>query len=362
MNRIFAHIVRSAGLGIFALGAVLSSTALAQPAPETDGATLYEAAKGEGSLVWYTTNALDLSNALADYFEQQYPGVSVDVSRYIGTEQYQRYLQESEAGQNIADIVNISDKPLITSLVEEGYLAEWKVPTFERFPEQFRIQNHVYSPNKTIAAIIYNTNNVTDEEAALLEAGWQNILDPRFKGRFAVTTQKNGLVYSGIHMMLDPALSSTFPPDFFEQLKAQEPAIYNDVLNPVDRVIVGESDFTFWSWDGIAAAKLAAGAPIRWVYPKPTPAFPNNWFAISATAPHPNAARLFLNWLTSDEGAVALQKTLGNATSLEGVADQRAFTGESWFRPMSDPYSVDFTRWERDYQTDFDRWIGALGN
>lgn len=361
MNRIVAHIIRSAGLGA-ALGAALSGAALAQAAPETDSAALYEAAKAEGSLVWYTTNALDLSNALADYFEQQYPGVSVDVSRYIGTEQYQRYLQETEAGQNIADIVNISDKPLITSLVEEGYLAEWKVPTFDRFPEQFRIENHVYSPNKTIAAIIYNTNNVTEEEAALLESGWQNILDPRFKGRFAVTTQKNGLVYSGIHMMLDPALSSTFPPDFFDQLKAQEPAIYNDVLNPVDRVVVGESDFSFWSWDGIAAAKLAAGAPIRWVYPKPTPAFPNNWFAISATAPHPNAARLFLNWLTSDEGAVALQQTLGNATSLEGVPDQRAFTTESWFRPMSDPYSVDFARWERDYQADFDRWIAALGN
>ncbi len=320
-----------------------------------EDAALVAEAKREGRVVWYTTNGLELSQNVARAFSDKY-GIGVEISRFVGASQYQRFMEETAAGQNITDIVNISDRPMMVSLADEGHLVEWKVPTHDRFPEQFRIGAHSYAITKTVACLIYNENKVSEEEARLLEASWKNVLDPRFKGRFAVTNQKSGLGYAGVQLMSGP----DFPGDFFAQVAAQKPAVYSDLLVPIDRVVAGEHDFTFWSWDGGGSSRRAAGAPVRWVYPKPTPAFANNFFSVSAHAPNPNAGRLFLNWLASDEGAIVLQDRLGGSTTIEGVPDQRPFTKEAWFRPMTEVYDVDFERWAARYEEDYKPWIDAL--
>lgn len=355
MNFKLTRRVTMVGL-VAALAGLPAGWAVAQEVPPLEGEALVEAATAEGKLLWYTTNGLDLSQNLARRFTETYPGISVEVSRYVGAQQYQRFMEETAAGQNVVDIVNISDKPLMESLIADGLLAEWKVPSSDHFADEFRLGDSAYSVTKTIAAIIYNETKLTQEEIELLEASWLNVLDPRFKGRFAVTNQQSGLGYAGVQMMS----GEDFPDDFFAQVAAQEPAIYGDLLVPIDRVVAGEHDFTFWSWDGGGVSRRDAGAPIRWIYPRPTPSFANNLFSVSAAAPHPYAARLFLNWLTSEEGAVAVQAELGGASTYEGVPDQRAFTKEDWYRPIGEIYSVDFERWESQYEEDYKPWLDAL--
>src|SRR5690606_7739923 len=109
--------------------------------------------------------------------------------------------------------------------------------------------------------------------------------DPRFKGRFASTTMKCGACYAGVHMFLDPKLEDEYGEKFLRAVAAQEPAVYSEILVALDRVIAGEHDFTFWTWEGGALSKWAQGAPIRWVHPNPTPSFSNSWQAVSAYAP-----------------------------------------------------------------------------
>ena len=342
--------------------ALASCQAWAQAASPQDEAKLYELAKQEKELVWYSTNGLDESNGIGADFQAKYPGVQVRVVRIVGSQQYQRFLSETNAKQYIADILNVSDKPLFTSLKDEGHIAEWKIPTYDRLPPQYRIGNHIYAFQTTILALMYNKNKVTDEEAKLLESSWKAILDPRFKGRFTVITQKCGMCYAAIHLFRDPKMSDQYPADMLTQIAAQKPVVFNDMFAAIDRVIAGEKDFTFWSWEAVSSTKLAQGAPIRWLYPKPTPAFPNNWFAISQYAPHPNASRLFLNWLGSEDGSRSLQIRFGAAPSLSGVPDVRAFRNESWYHPPAQLYEVDFERWEKNYANDMDSWIKAITN
>ncbi len=334
-------------------GASLAQSAASPP----DAAELEKAARAEGKFLWYTTNALDVSQAAARDFERAYPGISVEIARFVGPQQYQRFMEEVAAGQHAADIVNISDRPMVTSLIADGHLAEWRIPTYDQLPADARLGSHAYSPFRLTLCLIYNQARLSEEEVRLLEAGWQNVIDPRFKGRFAVTTQKSGAIYAGVQLM---SSSGAFPPDFFQKVAAQQPAVYNDLLVPIDRVVAGEHDFTFWSWDGRASSLLETGAPVRFLYPRPTPSYPNQFFAVSAYAPHGNAARLFLNWLTSKEAAPALQQSLGSATMVDGVPDQRSFTREPWFRPIAEVYDVDFNRWENSYDKDFEPWIKAF--
>ena len=343
------------------ISALLGASAGAQDQQyPTDEAALYEAAKKEGTVVWYESAPLEPMKAIALAFEEKYPGIKVEVLRIVGVQQYQRFMEEVQAGQHAVDILHISDQPSMLTLIADGHVAEWKVPTHDRFPESFRLQNHAYANYTTDNAIIYNVDKVTPEEIEILKKDWKGVLDPRFKGRFAVTSMKCGACYAGIHMFLDPKMKDQYGEEFLKQIAAQEPAVYSEVLVGLDRVIAGEHDFTYWTWEGIALTKWQQGAPIRWLHPKPTPTFGNSWQAVSAYAPHPNAARLFQNWSMSEEGAVALQQLYGSATVMEGVEDTRAPTKEDWYDPITEPYNVDFARWDKNYHQDMDLWIDIL--
>lgn len=341
--------------GIASIGSTVISAAEDFPAP-TDEAALYAAAKKEGTAVWYEAAPLEPMQQLVSIFEQKYPGIKVQLLRITGPQQYQRFMQETMAGQNIADLLLLSDQPLMHKLVEDKHIASWRVPTFDRIPEPFRIGDYAYAPYTTDVAIVYNSDRVTEEEAKILGSSWKGVLDPRFKGRFAIVKRKCGVCYAGVHMFLDPKLSDEYGEKFLRAVAAQKPAIYSDNPVALDRVIAGEQDFVFWLWEAIAYTKYKEGAPVRWVRPSPTPEFGNSWQAVSAHAPHPNAARLLQNWLMSEEGARALQKVYGSATVLEGVEDTRGLSKEPWHKPIAERYNIDWKRWEKNYVKDMRLW------
>lgn len=325
-----------------------------------DEARLYDLAKKEGKVVWYESAPLEAMKAIAAEFEKKYPGVKVEVLRIVGVQQYQRFMQETMAKQHAVDVLHISDYPSMEQLIKDGHVAEWRVPNVEQFPEPFRIGNYAYANYTTDNAIIYNVNKLKPEEVKLLASGWKAVLDPRFKGRFAVTSMKCGACYAGIHMFLDPKMQAEYGPDFLKKIAEQKPAVYGEVLVGLDRVIAGEHDFTFWTWEGIAITHWQRGAPIRWIRPAPTPEFGNSWQAVSKYAPRPHAARLFQNWSMSNEGAIAIQQKYGSKTVLKNLPDQRAVTKEPWYEPIRQQYMVDFKRWGQNYHKDMDLWIKTL--
>ena len=197
----------------------------------------------------------------------------------------------------------MSDQPSTVALIDDGHVAEWKVPTHDRFPEQFRMKNHAYAAYLTDNAIIYNVNKLTAEEIKLLESDWRGVLDPRFKGRFAATTMKCGACYAGIHMFLDPRNTriNSAPNSCRQDCRAKAGDLLRSARWPrsCDR---WRARLHLLDLEGIALTKMQQGAPVRWIHPKPTPIFSNSWQFISKNAPHPNAARLFQNWITSEEG------------------------------------------------------------
>lgn len=333
----------------------------AQEFPDpSDTDALYKAAKEEGTLVWYTGSSLDVAQALAAAFSEKYPGISVEPLRLPGPKLYQRFNQEITGGRYTVDLMTISDKPSMIKLVEDGHVAKWKVPTADDIVEPARIGDSAYADHEATIAIVYNTNKVTQEEADLLGSDWKAILDPRFKGRFSVTNMKCGTCYAPIHMFLDPQYADRFGEEFMKAIAAQKPAVYSEILVSLDRVIAGEHDFAFWSFEGIAGVKYGEGAPIRWVFPAPTPSYSNTFSGISNYAPHPNAARLFLNWFTSEEGAHQIQKLYSSVSTLKGVSDTRSFVHEPWYQAPTEVYTPDFDRWKANFNADQDKWAEIL--
>jgi iron(III) transport system substrate-binding protein len=321
---------------------------------------LYQGALEEGGeLVWYYGTAAEPMRALAAEFEKQFPGIRVTGTRLVGVEQYQRFVAETEANQHTADVILLNDYPSNEDLIARGYLADWKVPTHDRLPEDFRRGTVSYAPWVSDIAIVYNRDRVTPEEVEKLKS-WTGILDPVFRGRFAVATQRGTTPYAGLQMFTDPAMEPVLGKDFLQRVAAQKPQVYGDVLIMLDRVLAGDQDVAFWLFEAIGVTKYLAGAPVGWVHPNPTPVWAGSWSAVSANAPHPYAARLWQTWITSDVGAEAMEKVYGGKSALTGRTDTRPVASEPWYHPIDETRPMDYERWAKDYEETFVLWENIL--
>ena len=344
----------------FATLALGVSAAAAQSFPDAkDIDKLHELAKKEGKLVWYTSSAADQAKALIDAFTKRWPGVAIDAQRYVGVAQYQRFSMEAQAGHYLADILQLSDKPSIDDLIKTGQIARWRVANFDRFDPPFHLEDFAYAPYVSNAVIGYNKNKLSAQEVDLLRnGGWKAILDPRFKGRVSVTDQQSGSQYAPVFMFTDPKLD--YGLEFFKQLAAQKPVVYPSAVNATDRVSAGEHDIAWAIPPTVPFAAWQSGAPINWVYPAPTPIGGTTWMAATAKGPNPNAARLFMSWITSEDGGYALQGT-GQRSSIRDLPDTNPAAKEPWYKPASQTYLIsDYARWERDYEKDMKVWSDTM--
>lgn len=349
---------KSAFLG---LCIALASTASAQTTPPLSmpEAQVYELAKKEGAALLVTGMPFAAAKILVTEFEKKYPGVKVDVIYLVGLELYQRFMLETKNNQHLIDVMHINDYPSMKSLVGLGHIANWRVPTADRFGK-YRLGDASYSLYFTDVVAMYNETRLTDEEAKLLER-WEWATDPRFKGRFGVTTQRCSTCYAPFQVFLDPeAAKKGYGWPFLEKIADNKPGIYRMTDFMGDRVAAGEKDIAFTEAEGYAFSQRARGAPVRWKIPSPAPSFPNAWNGVSKYAPHPYTARLYLNWITSEEGARALQDKYGPRTVLQGVPDQRPVTKEPWYTKQVVYHEVDFDRWGSEQSAVMAKWEAML--
>jgi iron(III) transport system substrate-binding protein len=320
---------------------------------------IYEQAKKESGALLITGMPYAVAKILAAEFEKKYPGVHLDVIYLVGLELYQRFSLETKNNQHLIDIMHINDFPSMKSLVEQGNIAAWKVPTAERFGK-YRIGDSAYSLYFTDVVAMYNETRVTEDEAKLLER-WDWATDPRFKARFGVAIQRCSTCYAPMQTFLDPEnMKQGYGWPFLEKIADNKPGIYRNTDFMGDRVAAGEKDIAFTEAEGYAFGQRYRGAPVRWKIPSPAPSFPNAWIGVSKFAPHPYTARLYLNWITSEEGAHQLQDKYGARTILEGVPDTRAVTKEPWYTKKVIYQPIDFDRWASEQTAVMAKWEALL--
>ena len=97
----------AAALRVAVCGMLLRT--LAGPAA-ADTAALYEAAKKEGELTWYTAHTDgETAEAVGRAFSERYPGVKVNVIRTTAQVAYQRLRQEIRSGTAQCDVFSSTD-------------------------------------------------------------------------------------------------------------------------------------------------------------------------------------------------------------------------------------------------------------
>ncbi len=260
---------------------------------------LVAAAKKEGRVVVYGSMESDVFDVIQKIFEGKY-GIQVEYFRAASNRVADRVLTEARAGKPLFDIVLTNRSPMLI-LKGEGIFGRYVSPSYESFPAATHDRDGILSPSyrMVVVGILYNTRLVKAEEAPRTLT---DLLDPKWKGKIAFpdpTTHTTTAVWLA---NLERVMGTQWRP-FMERFAGQV-TLVESFLPVVQRVISGESPL------GITYLKYVysfgrEGAPLDYVRLNPVLAEAHH-VAIGAKAPHPNAAKLFVDVFTSKLGLLAL--------------------------------------------------------
>ena len=283
--------------GSLALGTVFASPVRAE-APPADAITpqLMEAAKKEAKVVLSSAMDLPVGEKLGKAFEAQYPGIAVQIERSGSERLFQRIDQEFASGIRVCDVVNSADASHFIPWKRDGWLAPFVSEDIARhFPSQYRDPDGMFATTRIwLSSIAYNTNLVKPDDAP---KSFADLLDPKWAGKLI----KGHPAYSGTIMTTTFQLVRELGWDYFEKLSKQRVMQVQSSTDPPKKLALGERAVMADGNEYNVVLLKEAGQPVEPVYPTegtPTVSGPTGIFA---TAPHPNAARLFQAWLHTRE-------------------------------------------------------------
>jgi iron(III) transport system substrate-binding protein len=235
---------------------------------------------------------------LARTFEAKYPGVAIRVERSGAERIYQRIIQEQASRIYAVDVVCSTDPSHFLDWTAKD--KDWVEPYVtedmaKHFPSDQRDPNGMHATLCAWLEVIgYNTNLVKPEDAP---KSYADLLDPKWAGKMV----KGHPAYSGTIMTATFQLVRELGWDYLEKLSKQRVMQVQSSTDPPKKLSLGErAVMADGNEYGVVLLK-EAGQPVEPIYPAegaPTISGPT---AIFASAPHPNAARLFQAWLHTRE-------------------------------------------------------------
>jgi iron(III) transport system substrate-binding protein len=276
----------------------LAATVFAQPlcaaAPPAEPVTdaLIAAATKEGKLAFYTAMDLAVAEKLAKTFEARYSGIAVRVERSGSERVFQRVAQEMASNIHAADVINSADGAHFIVWKRNGWLAPY-VPeeVAKNFPAEHRDADGLYVTTRIwLSSLGYNTNLVKAEDAP---KSFADLLDPKWVGKMV----KGHPAYSGTIMTATYQITRDLGWEYLEKLAKQKVMQVQSSTDPPKKLALGERAVMADGNDYNLIQLKEAGQPVEPIYPTegtPIVAGPSGVFA---SAPNPNAARLFQAWL-----------------------------------------------------------------
>jgi iron(III) transport system substrate-binding protein len=279
-------------------------------------------AKQEGKVTIYSSQGLDVLNALAAKFKEKY-GITLEVVRAIDSEAIPKVEAEETTGKHVADVFAFANTQWGVDNAAKGLFVAPTGPSFD-------------SPDYDKAALVTQNGTVFVSTAAVFAYAWNTdrykqglkgydgLLDPALAGgKIGVIDIHTSPVLVDFYMYLEKQLG----PDYLTKLAAQKPKIYPSALPIAQALTSGEIAASVYA--GPLVDEKAQGAPVDFGIPEQA------WGARFSTvvlkgAPHPNAAQVLADFMISPDGQAALARksasvlpgTPGAVTTVDKVAPQ----------------------------------------
>lgn len=265
---------------------------------------LIAAAKKEGKVVWYTGLIVNqIVRPLCEAFQAKY-GIEAAFSRHDENELAMVFAAETRAGRMQVDVMG--SVAGVTESIPVSQMEPYTPASAADYTPDFSTPDNIWhSTNVIIHTAGINTNLVKAEDAPRT---YQDLLDPKWKGRIAWTASLGMAGPPGFIGAVLTTMGHDAGMQYLKQLSEQK--IINIRGTPravLDQVIAGEYPLALQIVSYHASISAAQGAPAAWLKMEPVIAN-HNYVGLVKKAPHPNAARLFIEFALSEEGQTVFQK------------------------------------------------------
>lgn len=278
-----------------------AASALAQQARPASDPQVVEAAKKEGRLIIYSSTDQSSAQALLDDFRKLYPFIQIEYND-LGTQAiYDRFVSETAAGASSADLLWSSAMELQVKLANEGYALPYDSPEAKNWPANARLGNLAYGTTLEPAVVVYNKRFLKPEEVPTTREGLARLLqEPRMRGRVATWDPER----SAVGFTFLKAEYDRFPAfqDLARAFGKAQAALYSSTGAAFEKVISGEHYLAYGFFGSYALLRQRTVKDLGIAYLTDGTVAIQRVAFINKRAAHPNAAKLFLDYLLSLRG------------------------------------------------------------
>ncbi len=328
-------------VGMLLLAAVLlgagtvSQEAVAQPTDRV------QQAKREGRVVIYSTAPTEVVEGVMKTFEKTY-GVRTEYWRAESGRLTDRVLTEARAGKPLFDVVISSDTSMLLLKDEKVFAAYYPSASF-RFPAEFRDKDAMLSPWRILPiGILYNPKFVKAEEAP---KSYRDLVDPKWRGKIAMPDPTSHFTTTNWLVEMQRVLGADWSA-FVAGLAEQRPLFVESFIVVPRALTTGEAHIGI-TYIKFVVELASEGAPLDYVRIKPMLA-QGNYLGLGAKAPHPNAAKVFIDYFLSKESLTDLASH-GEFVLLPGAVP-----------PLQDVKTLQFTQMRPLTRDEFRRWTAEF--
>ena len=272
---------------------------------------LLNKAKTEGKAAFYAniTAVEPIMKAFADDTGVKAEYTRISTAKFVATA-----ITEFEAGKFMADVVQ-APLPILELLKEKGILARYRSPAAAGYPQWTKKDDYIQLFGVEYIALIYNKELA---KKADLPRRYEDLTDPKWKDKIVMPNPANHATTIGWLIGLKEHVfkSEAEWMKFVKGLAANRPMLVASLGPTPAPIASGEKPI------GISMPKYIitnAPAPLDWTRVSQPMLGTPRAIAVASKAPHPNAARLFVDYWLSQKAMGMLAKDVGEYVLAPGV-------------------------------------------
>lgn len=293
------------------------NAAYADGATDKRIAALYEAAKKEGEVIFYTTGRKAYNKKFSKFWKKKFPDVKLKMLRKNSGKMIQTFAAELAAGKPRPDVISISAPYMAQIWQDKGLYAPYKPLTFDKIDARFKDPDgHWMSRNVFLLLGAYNTNMIKDE--ARLPKKFTDLLDPKWKDKLlSAHPQTAGSSRTFYATVVRNNIAGGWK--FLEKLGKQNLFYTRGNSSAARMVVAGERPLAVAISSHNIVVAMDKGQAIKWFAYDDGAIINHSPMGILKSGKHPNAAKLLVEWTFSMEGQAQLARWGRQWGSVAGV-------------------------------------------
>jgi ABC-type Fe3+ transport system substrate-binding protein len=256
-----------------------------------------EGAKREGKVLVYGTDTPQEASVFHQAFQRRYPFITVEFTKVPTVVRFEKVLFSAKQGKPPADLVTAIGGNT-AAYADAGVLLDVSnLPIWSSYHDEHKLHGkYIAGPFTRHWGLGYNTNLVARNEVPV---SWEDLLQPKWKGKVAANSISRSVTYTPLWYAWGAERASKF----LEGLVANGLLIRKEGGDASLRLLeAGEYAILITAGDFQAYEDQQKGAPVEWFALDPVPTTSGGLMGALKDAPHPNALRIYVNWLLSEEG------------------------------------------------------------